>query len=141
MADDVRPVEPERIHQFDDIARHAVHRVGDPRMVALSDPAMVVHDYFEAFGEDRNLIAPIGCVTAEAGDENDGESSPMPLVVKLTIADRYARHGGPDPIQPRWCSLAEASLSCQTRRNEGRHAACASRQAAVIGAFAPRHAS
>ena len=92
VADDVRSFQLQRVHQFDDIGGHAIDGVGDARMIALPDPAVIMHDHLEAFSEDGNLLAPKGAIATQTGEKEDGKPRSMPLVVKLTIADRNARH-------------------------------------------------
>src|SRR6266851_440011 len=118
-------LQPERIHQADDISGHPVNRVRDTRMIALPNAAVIMHDYLEAFGENRDLIAPKRAITAETGDEEDRESNPMSLVIKLTIADRDARHGNAGPIQSRcrWLCRGVALLSNAARRGAAMRAA------------------
>jgi hypothetical protein len=87
-------------------------------MIALPDPAMIVHDHLEALGEDGNLVAPKGAVTTQTGEEEDREASPMPLVVKLTIADRNARHAVRIRSNRGGAPYAEVPSSCQTPRDD-----------------------
>jgi len=87
-------------------------------MIALPNAAVIMHDYLEAFGENRDLIAPKRAITAETGDEEDRESNPMSLVVKLTIADRDARHGMRVRFNRGVGGYAEVLRSCQTPLGE-----------------------
>src|SRR6185312_14631044 len=88
----MRFVDAEGVHQLHDVLRHALDGVGDPAVVALTDPAVVVQHHLEALGEGGNLIAPIGAVAAQAADEEDGETGAVPLVMKMAVANRNARH-------------------------------------------------
>src|SRR6185437_5196072 len=93
MADDVRAGDAERVHELDDVHRHALDRVGDPAVIALADATVVVQHDIEGLGESRDVIAPIGGVTVEPADEDDGKAAAVPFVIEVAVADRDARHG------------------------------------------------
>src|SRR6185437_6221308 len=92
VADDMRFVDAEGVHQLHDVLRHALDGIGDPAVVALTDAAVVVQHHLEALGEGGNLIAPIGAVAAQAADEEDGETDAVPLIMEVAVANRNARH-------------------------------------------------
>src|SRR5713101_1659190 len=81
-----------RVHYLHHIAGHALDGIGAPAVIALADTAVIMHHHLEALGEGGNLIAPIGAVAVEPADEEDGETSAVPLVVDVAVADRNARH-------------------------------------------------
>src|SRR5258708_1034591 len=71
---------------------HGAEGIGAPVVIALADTAVIMPPHLEALGEGGNLIAPIGAVAVEPADEEDGETSAVPLVVDVAVADRNARH-------------------------------------------------
>ena len=58
MADDMGPLDLERIHQSDHIGRHAIDCEAAARRVALPDPAMVMGYDVELAREGRRLVLP-----------------------------------------------------------------------------------
>jgi hypothetical protein len=87
MSHDMAALDSQRIHQSDDIDRHPLDRIADPAWIALSKAAMIKSDDFELLSERSDLILPEGCETAEPGDEQDGETHAMPLVIERAVTD------------------------------------------------------
>ena len=107
MPDDVGPLDLQRIHQPDDVGRHAVDGKPAARQVALADPAMVVGDDVEIFGESGDLIVPERGEPGQPRHEEDGEPDTLPLIIERAVADYDPRHRDL-PLQdrasvsPRW---------------------------------------
>ena len=87
MSDDMAALDAQRVHQSDDIDRHPLDRIADPAWIALSEAAMVKSDDLEPLSESSDLIVPERCKTAEPGDEQDGETHAMPLVIERAVTD------------------------------------------------------
>src|SRR5438067_13171512 len=92
MTDDMGALYLQRIHQPDDVGSHAVDREAAARRIALPDPAVIVRYDVEFSRESRDLLVPTGGKTAQPGDEQHGESHPLPLVVKRALAGNDSRH-------------------------------------------------
>ena len=116
MTDHVRPIDAKRVHEPDEIGRHAFHRVGRLGAIALADAAVVVRDDIEAAGEASNLLAPERGLAAETTDENDGKASAFTLVVDMAIADGGSRHLNREETipAPKVSNVAVKGLPCTT---------------------------
>ena len=87
MADDMRLLDAELVHEAQDVVGHALDRVGTAVPVALADTPVIVEDDLELAREGRDLVLPVGRRAAEAADEKDREAGPVPLDVKMAVAD------------------------------------------------------
>jgi hypothetical protein len=92
MADDVGPLDLERIHQPHHIGRHAVDREAAARHIALPDAAVIVGDDIEFPGEGGDLVLPERGKPAQPRDEQDGKPDTLPLVIERAVADHDSRH-------------------------------------------------
>ena len=111
-------VDVKRIHQPDDIGRQPLRGGAAGREIALAHAAMVVNDDLERAGEGGDLVAPILGGAGQAGDEEDGESGAVPLVIEMAIADRNARHGSSVWLLSRLVNIGRCR--CQTRASTRR---------------------
>src|SRR5207249_3038619 len=92
MPDDMGAFDLQRIHQPDDVGRHAVNGKPAARQVALPDPAMVVSDDVEMLGEGDGLILPERSKPRQPRHEHDGEPDTLPLIIERAVADYDPRH-------------------------------------------------
>src|SRR5437763_888698 len=99
MTDDMGALYLQRIHQPDDVGSHAVDREAAERRIALPDPAVIVRYDVEFSRESRDLLVPKGGKTAQPGDEQHGESHPLPLVIKRALAGNDSRHRPANPTR------------------------------------------
>ena len=58
MADEVRRLDPERVHETQNVVRHLLHGVRDARVRALARAPVIVDDDVEVAGEIGDLGAP-----------------------------------------------------------------------------------
>src|SRR5262249_22769462 len=87
VTDHMGTLDPQRIEQTDNIGRHSVDRIPDPRLIALSDTPVVEGYNFVALGECRDLILPNRCKSTQSGNEQDWEAHAVPLVIERAVAD------------------------------------------------------
>src|SRR6516162_4049391 len=111
MSDDMAALDAKRVHQPDDIDRHPFDRVADSARIALPEATMVKNDDFKPLSKGGDLILPKGCEAAEPGDEQDGETHAMPLVIERAVTDRNPGHRC--AVQSRYGSVPSARSGCQ----------------------------
>src|SRR5438309_6828238 len=87
MSDDMGTLDPQRIHQADNVGRHPLDGIPDPRLIALPDAAMIERHDLEPLRKSRYLVLPKGCKPAESRDEQDREAHAVPLVIERAVAD------------------------------------------------------
>ena len=118
MADDMRPLDLQRIHQPDHVGRHAVDGKAAARQVALADPAMVVGDDVEGLGEGGDLVVPERGKPAQPRHEHDGEPDTLALVIERAVADYDPRHRSATGKNPQAgiTSIRRGAVKRRTRR-------------------------
>ena len=87
VTDDVGTLDPQRVEQPDNIGRHPLDRIPDPRLIALSDASVIEGYNFVPLGECRDLILPKRRKSTQAGNEQDWEAHAVPLVIERAVAD------------------------------------------------------
>jgi hypothetical protein len=92
MAEEVRLLDAERIHETQHVLRHLAHRVAHDRPVALSAAAVVVHDHAIAPGQLRNLLVEARADAAQPGNQEQRLARAVGFVVQHAVADRDPWH-------------------------------------------------
>jgi hypothetical protein len=64
MSDDVGALNPQCIHQADNVSRHSLDGVPEPSLIALPDAAVIERNDLEPLCESRDLVLPKGCEPA-----------------------------------------------------------------------------
>ena len=72
---------------------------------------MVKSDDLEALSKRGDLVLPEGCEAAKPGDEQDGETHAMPLVIERAVTDRNPGHRF--AVQKECGSVPPARAGCQ----------------------------
>lgn len=93
MADEVRAVDAEGIHDFQRISGHALDAVFHLLVRAGTCATMVVDDYREMLAQRADLRLPIAAGPAKAGDEQDWRPVTMGFVVNVGVINSDGWHG------------------------------------------------
>ena len=94
VADEVRGLDAQRVHQLDDVAGHLLDGVRDARVGALAGAPVIVDDGPEVAPEVRDLGSPERSLPGEAGHQQQRLAPTGLFVVDLGVADRDLWHGG-----------------------------------------------
>ena len=92
VPDVVRGLDAEPVHEPEDVARHLLDGVLDPRVRAQPCAAVIVGDDAEVPREVGDLRRPEGPEPRQAGHEEERRAAPPLVVVELGVTDRDARH-------------------------------------------------
>jgi len=98
MADDMRSIDIEMIHEGEHVIGHLIDGVSDRRSGALARAAVVVNDDAIRCRKCCNIRQPVIAETAETGDQQQRGACAVRLVIDVTVDYRRDRHGHPpDP--------------------------------------------
>src|SRR4051794_28860211 len=100
MAEEMRLLDAERIHEAQHVLRHLAHGVAHDRPVTLPAAAVIVNNHAIAPGQLWNLLVEARADAAQPWNQEQRLAGAVSFVVQRAVADRYPWHGADSTCFP-----------------------------------------